>query len=109
MHNARSSKRFRSACNNEKGETKITKVKPMKSISKITLAMAVCTLSAILATSAAASNPKSVHDIHFTTEPPTADPVYDVNGNPAVNPDTLLYGNSSGLCDHMYPITAPDG
>ncbi len=45
----------------------------------------------------------------FDTSFPAADPVYDSAGNPAVGGDTPLYANASGLCDHLFPLIAPDG
>lgn len=45
---------------------------------------------------------------NFDTTVPAADPVYDSDGNPAVASDTPLYSNSSGLCDHLFPLVAPD-
>jgi len=45
----------------------------------------------------------------FDTTVPASDPVYDISGNPAVAVDTLLYSNSSGLCDHLFPLVATDG
>ena len=51
---------------------------------------------------------KTVRTI-FDTTVPAADPVYDSAGNPAVAGHTPLYSNSSGLCDHLFPLTAPDG
>ena len=45
----------------------------------------------------------------FDTTVPASDPVYDISGNPAVAVDTQLYSNSSGLCDHLFPLLAADG
>jgi hypothetical protein len=46
---------------------------------------------------------------HIITDPPTADPVYDANGSPATRKTKALYSDSSGGCDHRYPILMPDG
>jgi len=45
----------------------------------------------------------------FDITVPAADPVYDSAGNPAVAGNTQLYANASGLCDHLFPLIAPDG
>jgi len=44
----------------------------------------------------------------FDITVPVADPVYDSAGIPAVAADTLLYANASGLCNHLFPLIAPD-
>ena len=44
----------------------------------------------------------------FDITTPAADPVYDSAGNPATA-DTPLYSNAAGLCDHLFPLIAPDG
>ena len=45
----------------------------------------------------------------FDITTPAADPVYDSAGNPAVAADTPLFSNAAGLCDHLFPLIAPDG
>lgn len=42
------------------------------------------------------------------TTPPSTDPVYDSNGN-APRKNSPLYTDTSGMCSHLFPITAPDG
>ncbi|HZM91750.1 MAG TPA: hypothetical protein VFF31_34840 [Blastocatellia bacterium] len=44
----------------------------------------------------------------FDITVPASDPVYDSAGIPAVADDTPLYANASGLCDHLFPLIAPD-
>jgi hypothetical protein len=45
----------------------------------------------------------------FDITPPAADPVYDSAGNPAVAANTPLYSQAAGICDHLFPLIAPDG
>lgn len=46
---------------------------------------------------------------HVITSSPTADAVYDANGKPAKEKTSAIYSDSSGACDHTYPILKPDG
>jgi hypothetical protein len=82
----------------------------MKTTLKLSLACALAALTALGAFTAQADQPehKTVRT-SFDITVPAADPVYDSAGNPAVAGDTPLYSNSSGLCDHLFPLIAPDG
>lgn len=81
----------------------------MTTIFKLSLSCALVSLTALGAFIANAAQPeRKTIKTTFDTTVPSADPVYDSAGIPAVAPDTLLYSNSAGLCDHLFPLIAPD-
>ena len=82
----------------------------MKTTLRRSLPIALAAITALGVFTAHADQPehKNVRTT-FDTAVPVADPVYDSAGNPAVAGDTPLYSNSSGLCDHLFPLIAPDG
>lgn len=75
----------------------------MKTLLKPSLALALAAFVAWGTLTAAAEKRERTG---FDSTVPAADPVYDEDGNPAVAGDTLLYGDASGLCDHLFPILA---
>src|SRR6185503_11846439 len=82
----------------------------MKTFLKSSLSLAFAALAAWGIHSASAEKPAAKPlRAEFINSPPVADPVYDQAGHPAVAGNTLLYGDGSGVCDHRFPITAPDG
>jgi len=95
------------------------KTGPLARLSGKTKAVAAIVLALIAAwgvLSAAADKPKSnlARNSILITSIPYEDPAYDqdgnlANGDPPLSGDTLIYEDNVGLCDHRYPITAPDG
>jgi len=81
----------------------------MNTLLRLFLSCALVVVTALSAFTVNAKQPaqKTVRTT-FDTTVPAADPVYDSAGVPAVAEDTLLYSNSSGLCDHLFPLSAPD-
>lgn len=81
----------------------------MKTILRLSLSCALVGLTALGAFTANAKQPanKTVRSPFITTFP-YADPVYDSAGVPAVAESTPLYSNSANLCDHLFPLLAPD-
>ena len=78
----------------------------MKPLLKITLLWtALCVLAPKLACGAPLINT----NILLTDQLPT-DPVYDqTKTNQAVKPSTPIFSDTSGMCAHAFPVTAPDG
>ncbi|HEY6166687.1 MAG TPA: hypothetical protein VI454_01515 [Verrucomicrobiae bacterium] len=82
----------------------------MKTALKHSLALAVVALTAwgVLTALAEKREQKTVRT-EFNITVPNADPVYDSAGNPATAPNTPLFSNAAGVCDHLFPLIAPDG
>ena len=78
----------------------------MKTLLKHALALA---LAAFVAEGTLIASAEKPERTGFDATVPARDPVYDVDGNPAVAGDTPLYADSSGFCDHLFPILLPDG
>ncbi|PYI88455.1 MAG: hypothetical protein DME26_03635 [Verrucomicrobia bacterium] len=76
------------------------------------MALAAIAAVGILTASAGKPEHKQVRNSTLITDNPMlffGDYQYDSNGIPAVSPDTAIYANSSGECDHIVPTIAPDG
>src|SRR5437867_1878457 len=88
----------------------------MKLANKYSVSLALAVLAAWGALTVSAAKPanKIARNSVLITSMPYQDPAYDQSGNLAngdrpLPGDTLIYEDNAGLCDHRYPITAPDG
>src|SRR6185436_19057902 len=78
--------------------------------------LVIAALAALTAISALAGQPENnvARNSTFITSIPAANPAYNqsgvlANGDPALPGSTLIYENNAGSCDHLYPVTAPNG
>jgi hypothetical protein len=81
----------------------------MNSFTKLTLAAAAFAIAAAINLQADNSINGPADHSQIITSPPVTDPVYDQNGNPAEDPESPVFTDTSGMCAARFPILAPNG
>ena len=80
----------------------------MNSITKLTLAAAFAIAAAINLQADNSQDSPADHS-QIITSPPVTDPVYDADGNPAVDPGSAIFSDTSGECAQRMPVLTPNG